>query len=184
MNRIIKEAAVGTAPVRLDTSAVHFVDGALAEHLAELEAAAYQRGLRDGASAARADMAAVTARFESAIHGALAEAIQLRAEVITEAIEAGLTVAEYATGLPRPTDPAALRDRILEAIATLDDEQVTVGVNPEDWSLVAESIQLPPNVSLDRDPSLQPGEARVRGTWSSIDMTREAALAIAREVLA
>ena len=71
MNRVIKDASLGAAPVRLDASAVHFVDGALAEHLAQAEAAAYQRGLHDGAAAARADMAAIAARFEAAINGAI-----------------------------------------------------------------------------------------------------------------
>ena len=128
-------------------------------------------------------MAAIAARFEAAIQRAIAQATQLRAEVVTESIEAGLAVAEYVTGLPRPTDGTALANRIQQAIASLDDERIVIGVNSEDWALVADSIQLPANVTLDRDPSLQPGEARVRGTWSSIDMTRQAALAIAREVL-
>ena len=127
-------------------------------------------------------MAAMAARFESAIQAAMAQAIQIRSEVVAESIEAGLAVAEYVTGLPRPTD-GPLSARIADALASLDDEQLVIGVNPEDWALVADSIQLPPNVTLDRDPTLQAGEARVRGTWSSIDMTRAAALAIAREVL-
>jgi flagellar biosynthesis/type III secretory pathway protein FliH len=183
LNRVIRDAALGAAPVLLDTSAVHFVDGALAEHLAQAEAAAYQRGISEGAAAARADMAAIATRFEAAIRGAMSQAAQLRSEVITESIEAGLAVAEYVTGLPRATDAAALSARIHEAISSLDDERLVIGVNPADWSLVADTIQLPGNVTLESDASLQPGEARVRGTWSSIDMTRRAALAIAREVL-
>ena len=87
------------------------------------------------------------------------------------------------TGVQHVSDAAALTERISRALESLDDEQVIISVNPADWDAVASNLQVPPDATINRDPTLQPGEARLRGTWSSVDLTREAALSVAREVL-
>ncbi|MCP3977327.1 MAG: hypothetical protein GY720_22790 [bacterium] len=183
MNRVIRDAQVGATPAFFGNSDTRFVDGEVAEIIRSAEAAAYQRGRHDGAATARSEMATTAQRIESALRTAAVEAHNMRAAVVTEALEAALTVAEYVMGVRPVADPTALANRIQEAIAGLDDEAIVVSVHPGDWDAVSAIVQLPLHISIDRDPTLQPGEARLRGTWSSIDMTRQAAMAIAREVL-
>ncbi len=183
MNRVIRDAPVAATPAFFGISDTRFVDGEVTQIIERAEAAAYQQGRQDGAAAARADMAATAQRIESGLHTAAVEADRMRTAVVTEALEAGLAVAEYVMGVRPVTDPAALAERIQEAIAGLDDETIVVGVNPDDWDAVSAIVALPLHISIDRDPTLQPGEARLRGTWSSIDVTRKAAMAIAREAL-
>ena len=48
---------------------------------------------------------------------------------------------------------------------------------------VSGAVRLPNGVTMERDPSLRPGEARISGRWASAELTREAALSVAREVL-
>lgn len=183
MNRVIRDAPVATTPAFFGNADTRFVDGEVAEIIKRAEAAAYQRGQHDGAAAARAAMTATAQRIESAVQAAATEAARMRAAVVTEALEAALAVAEYVMGVRPVADTTALASRIQEAIAGLDDEAIVVGVNPAEWDAVAAIVDLPRHITIDRDPTLQPGEARLRGTWSSIDMTRQAAMAIAREVL-
>ena len=182
MNRVIRASALATEPVSLDAGTTRFIDGELAEIMEQVRAQAFEEGRRTGAADARSDLSQIAQRIDTAIQNAVAGANQLRAAVITEALEAGLAVAEFITG-NTVTDPTALAARIREALAGLDDETIVVGINPQDWQAVSDAVRLPPNVTIDSDPTLGPGEARIQGTWSSIDMSRQAALEIAREVL-
>lgn len=184
MNRVIRDAPLASTPVFFGNADTRFVDGEISAIIERSESEAYQQGLRDGAASARAELTSTAQRIESALRAAATESAVLRSSVITEALEAALAVAEYVMGVAPVTDAASLADRIRQAISDLDDEAIVVGVNPADWEAVSGLLQLPPHITIDRDPTLASGEARLRGTWSSIDMTRQAAMAIAREVLA
>lgn len=172
-----------TAPVFFGTADAHFLDGELAELVEEARTAAYEQGHRDGLAAGRAQMTQMAQRIEMALQAAAAAADRMRTAAVTDVIQVALAVAEYVTGTRHVSDPAVLTERITLAMEGLDDENVVIGVNPADWDAVAANLQLPPDATIERDPALQPGEARLRGTWSSIDMTRDAALSVAREVL-
>jgi hypothetical protein len=60
---------------------------------------------------------------------------------------------------------------------------MVVAIHPQDWDSVRDIVRLPNNMTMDRDPSLRPGEARISGRWATAELTREAALQVAREVL-
>ena len=128
-------------------------------------------------------MTQMAQRIETALHAAAVAADRMRTAAVTDVIQVALAVAEYVTGTEHISDPTVIAERIALAMETLDDENVVIAVNPADWDAVAANVQLPPDATIERDPTLQTGEARLRGTWSSIDMTREAALGVAREVL-
>ena len=184
MNRVIRGANVGPAPIYLDSNATRFVDGEMADLVEQARRAAYEAGYRDGYGAGSADNTAAAARVAGALDSALRAASQLRSETIVEALQAALAVAEHVVGTAPPTSPEVLVERIEQAIETLDDEAIVVSLSPGDWDQVAPTVSLPPNVTVDQDPTLTPGEARIRGTWSSIDLTRAAALDVVRRVLA
>lgn len=171
------------APVFFGTANAQFLDGELAQFVEDTRAAAYEQGHRDGVAAGRAQMTDMARRIEAALQMAAADAERMRAAMVAEVLHSAFAVAEYATGVQPIADATVLTERIQRALETLDDEQVTIGVNPADWDAVASNLQLPRGITIDRDPTLQPGEALMRGTWSSIDLTREAALSVAREVL-
>ncbi len=172
-----------TAPVFFGTANAQFLEGELAELIEDTRAAAYAQGHLDGVAAGRAQMTEMAQRIEAALRMAAADAEQMRAAMVTEVLQAALTVAEYATGVQPVSDAAVLTERISQALESLDDEKVTISVNPADWDAVASNLQVPPDATINRDPTLQTGEARLRGTWSSVDLTRDAALSVAREVL-
>ena len=183
MNRVIRGSKVGPAPIYLDSNATRFVDGEMADIVDQARRAGYEAGYRDGYGSGSADSTAAAARVAGALESSVRAASQLRRETIVEALQAALAVAEHVVGSAAPTPPDALLERIEQAIETLDDEAITVSLSPRDWDHLASTVALPPNVSVDSDPTLSAGEARIRGTWSSIDLTRAAALDVVRRVL-
>ena len=100
-----------------------------------------------------------------------------------ETIDTAVAIAEFVLGRAPHDDGAALARRIAEALPALDDDELTIAIHPQDWDAVGEAVQLPAGVTIERDPALRPGEARITGRWAQADLTREAALAVAREVL-
>ena len=96
---------------------------------------------------------------------------------------AALEVAAFVVGRLPADDGDAIASRIQDAITGLDDEDMVVAIHPQDWDAVSELVRLPNGVTMQRDPSLRPGEARVTGRWATADLTREAALEVAREVM-
>ena len=182
MNRVIRSAAVATAPPAFGGGR-QFVDAATADLIDQARAEAFAAGRREGFEEGRAETAGAVARIDAALRDAVRCLGELRAGEINQTITVALDVAEFVVG-QLPSDQAtAVAARIEEALADLDDEQVTVAIHPQDWDTISHLVRLPRGVTMDRDPALHPGEARIVGRWATAELTREAALQIAREVL-
>ncbi len=183
MNRVIRNAAVVSAPPAFGRSGLQFVDDTTAELIEQARAEAFEAGRREGFTAGRSDMEGAISRVDTALRTAVRELNEYRARAVDETIDAALEVAAFVVGRLPADEGAALATRIHEAIGDLDDEDMVVTVHPQDWDAVSELVRLPNGVTMQRDPALRPGEARVAGRWATADLTRDAALQVAREVL-
>jgi flagellar biosynthesis/type III secretory pathway protein FliH len=160
------------------------VDDYMADLIEQARAEAFEAGRREGFAAGQADMIGAADRVHKAIAGAAAELIQMRNRCVADAIDAGFTIAEFVLGREPHDGGASLAPRIESALQRIDEEELLIAIHPQDWDAVSAAVRLPNGVSIERDPSLRPGEARICGRWANAELTREAALSIAREVLA
>ena len=185
MNRVIRNAAATTTPPAFGNGngGLRFVDDATAELIEQARAEAFEAGRREGFAAGRADMEGAISRVEIALQNAVRELNEYRQAAVGETLEAALEIATFVVGQLPPDEGAAIAARIQDALVGLDDEDMVVAIHPQDWDAVSELVRLPNRVSMQRDPSLRPGEARVSGRWATAELTRDAALQVAREVL-
>jgi flagellar biosynthesis/type III secretory pathway protein FliH len=159
------------------------VDDYMADLIEQARAEAFQAGLREGFAAGQADMAAAAEQVHTAISAAASDLVRMRKECVADAIDTGFAVAEFVLGREPHDGGDSLVPRIESALRDIDEEELVVAIHPQDWDAVGSAVRLPNGVSIERDPSLQPGEARINGRWASAELTREAALSVAREVL-
>jgi flagellar biosynthesis/type III secretory pathway protein FliH len=159
------------------------LDDHMAQLLEQARSEAFEAGRREGFAAGRADLGGAAGRVEAALAAAARDLTAMRDAAVHETIEAAMAIAEFVLGRAPHDDGTALARRITEALPALDDDELAIAVHPQDWDAVGEAVQLPPGVTIVRDPALRPGEARISGRWSQADFTREAALAVAREAL-
>jgi flagellar biosynthesis/type III secretory pathway protein FliH len=185
LNRVIRNAAVAAAPPAFGNGngGLRFVDDSTAQLIEEARAEAFAAGRREGVAAGRAEMEGAIARVEVALRAAVQNLNEYRAQAVTETLDAALEVAAFVVGELPPDEGTSLARRIEDAIAGLDDEDMVVAIHPQDWDSVSEIVRLPSGITMERDPSLRPGEARISGRWASAELTRDAALQVAREVL-
>ncbi len=183
MNRVIRNAAIATAPRAYGQGAPVLVDDYMAELIEQTRAEAFEAGRREGFAAGQADMASTADRVQNAIAGAASDLVRMRAECVKDAIDTGFDVAEFVLSRTPHDDGESLIPRIESALHDLDEEELAVVIHPQDWDVVSSAVRLPNGVTIDRDPSLRPGEARISGRWASAELTREAALEVARDVL-
>lgn len=183
MSRVIRNAAVTTARPAFRQDGLQFLDDATAELIEQVRAEAFEAGRSEGFSAGRADMEGAVSRVDTALRAAVRDLDEYRTRAVAETVDAALEIAAFVVGQLPGDEGRAIAARIDDAIRGLDDEDVVVSIHPQDWDAVKELVRLPNGVSMERDPSLRPGEARIVGRWATADLTRDAALAVAREVL-
>lgn len=183
MNRVIRNATVATAPRAYGQGAPVLVDDYMAELIEQARTEAFAAGRREGFAAGQADMAGTAERVQNALAGAASDLVRMRTECVKDAIDAAFEVAEFVLGRTPHDDGESLIPRIEGALRNIDEEELVVVIHPQDWDAVSSAVRLPNGVTIERDPALRPGEARINGRWASAELTREAALSIAREVL-
>lgn len=183
MNRVIRNASLATAPQAFGPGAPVLIDDYMSQFIDQARAEAFAAGRQEGVDAGRADLAEVAGRIEAALSVAAADLVQMRTECVRSAVDAGLEVAEFILGRAPHGDGPDLAPRIEAALNKLDDEELVITVHPQDWDAISAAVRLPNGVTMESDPSLRPGEARISGRWASAELTREAALSVVREVL-
>jgi flagellar biosynthesis/type III secretory pathway protein FliH len=156
-----------------------------AAHRQALEAA-YRQGVDDGWAeaerhgvAAAPEVAAAVERAATAVAAAAsAQAAADRAELVDAAIE----LAQWVLRRELATDPAAMLDRLNEAMASLRSAPtIEVRVTPGMVALVQDWAA--PEVTVVADPSLEPGEAKVHAGHAHADLTFAQAFSRARGAL-
>lgn len=182
MNRVIRHAQFEDAVEYFGGGEPQFVDEHVIALVEQARTDGYAAGWAEGRDKGRLEVEALTSRLEAAIRAAAAEMKRAHHDAVHATVEAALAVAEFIVGRT-PHDGAVLAARIADAVDALDDEELVVLVAPSEFAALHEVLDLPSGVTIDRDHHLQPGEAKVRGKWSAVEMTHRAALAVAREAL-
>jgi flagellar biosynthesis/type III secretory pathway protein FliH len=183
LSRVIRTPDVATATELFAGSEPRFYDDDVRASIDAEIARAFEAGRREGFTAGRADTVGAVQRLERALAAALMDASRLRDAAVDDTLTAALQVAEYVVGAAVVDAAGPLAERINTAATLVDDHQATVYVSPSDWDVVAPILTLPAGMRVERDPSIRPGEARITGPWASVELTRDAALERAREVL-
>ena len=159
--------------------------------VAAARAQAYAEGERAGREAARAELAAAVAAVERAAGAVRTELEAQRAEATRASLALAEAVATAVVDATPPAEALALLARVEEAAAALDDDPIRVSLSAADHAaLSAASSDASTEASIaDRrlelvaDPRLQPGQARLEGSFGGTDLTRRALLTAALEVL-
>lgn len=175
MDRVLRNAVVDDDPRSLGS-------GGRVDHEAAL-AEAYERGHRDGVVEGRRHATEDMQALGEAIRTAFAVAVdEIRDVVSVEAAEraaAALEIASWVVGREPAIEREALIARIERAVAAIDDQPLTLHLSDEDRG----TIEIPGlgDITIVADPALGPGEARVTGPWSRVEITGDAAITQVRE---
>jgi flagellar biosynthesis/type III secretory pathway protein FliH len=187
MSRLVRDAVVTSLPIdvrgREDPLATY--GGDLDACLAGVEADAYERGRQDGMrigyELALADQSQLTALVEGALGSAIARLQSVCEHDAHRLTALALEIARAVVGREPHDDGLALVGRVREALATVDDRPLQLGVHPDDVAGLSHALADVDGLTVAPDPTLTPGEGRLHGRWAEADLTRGAAwLAIQR----
>ena len=151
--------------------------------VAAARAQAYAEGERAGREAARAELATSVAAVERATGAVRQELDAQRAEATRASLALAEAVATAVLDVTPPPEAHELLTRLEEAAAALDDDPIRVVLSAADHAALADAPLGDRRLELVADPRLQPGEARLEGSFGGADLTRRALLTAALEVL-
>jgi flagellar assembly protein FliH len=176
-NSVIRSAALAEAPVVIGEAGDRFMPPGMQAMLEAAKREARADGFRAGRESAVAEVqeAANAARHalsemveETRIR--LDQAISQRAP---ELVELAIEFAKHIVGEAAVDPGRSLAERLLAALEQIDDDQLRIRVNPEDFAQLEDLM--PPGVELEADPRLGRGDAVASGRWSRADLTLERA---------
>lgn len=187
MSSVLRQPALSERPLTLGDpealAADPFVEAAVDD--------AYRRGFEDGRARGVAEEArrlqaaadAARAAVETAVAAARRDLAAAAAEANGAVLAIALDVAETIVGHLDPATVEVLTKRILDAVGSLDDDDLVVVVHPSRADDIAAALADVPGVSVETDGKLGAGDARLRGKWSRADLTVAAAFRNLREML-
>ncbi len=144
----------------------------------------FRAGRDEGYAAGVADSVASETILAAAVERGLAAVAEAQREVVAGSIDLALVIAEFILGRAVHDGGAALASHVAAAISSLDDTDLEITVHADDHGIVERTPSLSgARILVDQTHTLEPGEARIRGRWSSVDLTRTAAFDVVREVL-
>lgn len=159
-----------------------------AELLALLEAErrdAFERGraagFEEGRTAAAETTAQLLAEVRASLEGGLGTLRRWRLEEARRAVDLALRITRHVLGR-EPVEAATVLARVRQALEAIDDGPLELVVHPDQVPALREALD-PTTVTVRGDPALASGEARIRGPWSSADLTYDAACQAIGEVL-
>lgn len=185
MSRVLRRPVVAHAARRVDapgpTTLPPELRALLSREIAAAREAGRAEGIREGRELARGELEAIAVSLRASLADGLAELRAWREEHAARTADLALAVARHIIG--EGVRPAlGTVERLREALAAIDDAPLEVLVHPGDVAVVGEALAGEP-VTVRPEPSLRPGEARVRGPWASVDLTYEAAWEVVRAYL-
>lgn len=186
MSHVIAAPAVDARPRRLVHVPADQLDPVVRELVEQATVDAHRRGhdegLREGLATAAAHADRLAATLTAALDRTAATATAARDAHAAEVLDLALAIAETVLGREPHDAGQAVAARVREVLDQLVDPTPTVHVHPADQALVAAALA-DRDVTVAADPGLEPGDARVRGGWAEVDMTRRTAWAAVREAL-
>lgn len=164
--------------VRLDPSFA----AELEERLEHARSAGYDRGFAEGLTRAEQRISDLSSTIASSA-AALADLDdRSRRQATAALVDLAVTVATKILDRNPHDEGAALANRLQTELESLPAGPVTIETHPDDVAMVAKALPSE-GIVVSSDPTLQPGEARLRGEWVMADMTREAGWETVRRII-
>lgn len=162
-------------------------DSELARHVEQLVAEAFEAGRAEGRREGADEQAARLEHLAQAVTLTVTD-VEERIEEARQAAVGGMldlavAIAEVVIGRTPHDDGAAVLRRVEEALEHLDERPLTLMVSPVDETAARTAADAIEDLAVEVDGSLAPGEARLRGGWSSADLTHGAAWEAVRRQL-
>ena len=179
MNRVIRGSLVDEAPQFFRDGPV-FVSRETEAMIEQAAAKAYERGLQEGRRRGLAELQLGTDSIRAALASSLTEARRIHETNAAETLEAAVRIAEFVLGHAAHDEGVAVAARINEAMADLDGGPFTIAVSPTDVESATAAMAAEAGASVVADPALTRGEARIRGSWGTAELTHQVALDAAR----
>lgn len=150
--------------------------------VAEAADAAYREGEAAGLAVGQQHARTALAGLEAALAAVQAELVAQRELMTRHHLDVADALASAVLGATPPTEARTLLDIVAATIAALDAPALTVRVHAADHELIA-GADLPAHVTVDVDPGIARGEARIVGADGGAELTRRALLDAALEAL-
>lgn len=186
MSRVVTTSTLDARPHRLVAAPADQHDPVVRDLVERAAARAHERGReeghREGVAAAADHARELAAALAEALERATTAAATARTEQVEALFEMGVAIAEAVLGHEPHDGGQAVAARVREALDQVVEPAATVHVHPGDHDLVARALA-DRGVEVVEDPTLVPGDARVRGGWAEVDLTRATALQAIRGVL-
>lgn len=186
MSHVIATPAMDAAPHRLAAAPADRHDPVVRDLVRqaaeEARARGHEEGRREGIATAADHAQQVATAVVGAMEQAVATAEAARAEQVEALFDLAVAMAETVLGREPHDGGAAVAAQVRDALDQVVDPHATVHVHPDDVDLVTEAMADRP-VEVVGDRTLAHGDARVRGGWAEVDLTRAAAWRTIRQVL-
>lgn len=182
MPSVLRNPDLSETAHRLGTSAV---DPRLTACLEEARRAGYDEGFTAGAGAGEAITRKAEAEALARIERAVAAATgALRAELSAfcpELTRLAVRIARRLVAEVPEAVSAGLSARIAAALDQIDDEDLVIHLHPDDAARLRTLTHRLDGLTVQPDPDLSPGDARITGRWSRADLTLATAWGIVEE---
>ena len=180
MNRVIRRPTVtpdaraigGGPPSALDATAVETATSY-----------AFEEGRLAGRAEAAESVRELALAVNEAVDRAVADLQQIRADAVSQWVEAAIDIAEFLIDSVPEQAAQSLLSRIEDALEQITDTPLEIHIGATDLELVDEIFGNRSDISVIVEAGLRPGEARISGSAASADITRATALAAVRRAL-
>ncbi len=149
--------------------------------VAEARTRAFHAGEVSGRAAAASDAERAADRVVAAVRALHDEVSTQRAAAVRASLDLATAVAAAVLDRTPPDDALAIVERVAAALDGLDEDPLEVRVHPSMESALRSVDD--PRVRVVADPSLDAGDARVVGSTCGAELTRQALLDAALELL-
>lgn len=186
MSRLISAPILDDRPRRLASVAPDRHDPVVREMVERAASEAYDRGRADGVREGEATAAQHADRIAASVAAALTTASRQvtadRDACAREAVELAVAIAGAVLRREPHDGGEGVATAVRDVLGQLADPTPAVLVHPDDQPLVADALA-DLGVTVQPDPGLEPGDARVRGGWAEVDLTRTTAWSAVVEAL-
>lgn len=162
------------------------LDPALAAYVAELVETAARDGHRSGLELGRAEANARLGALEQAMTRTVDAVRTLtsghRDEFTDDVVELAESIATVVIDRTPHDGGRQLLERLRAELDDHRDVPVEIAVHPDDLAIVAAAVASD-QVTVEMDPTLQPGDMVVSTEWSSVERTRTAAWELVRSAI-
>ncbi|GIV00968.1 MAG: hypothetical protein KatS3mg014_2583 [Actinomycetota bacterium] len=184
MSSVLRRPAVGH-PRRVEAPAPGSPPEELRALLEAERREAFERGraaaVEEGRAAGREEAAAVLGEVRRALEEGLEALERRRAAEADRVVDLALRVVRHVLGR-ESVEAGVVIERVRAALREIDDAPLELSVHPDHVEPLRLAMEATA-VTVRGDEALARGEARLRGPWSSADLTFEAACEAIREAL-